>query len=269
VLHHAAPTTPARERGRDRDVAALCVITGVVLFAAMGVLGLVMRLTQADMIGVSPAWFYRILTLHGAGMLAGALLAMMGALWFVLRADVALGVGRMLAAYAAILLGAVAVVVSTMIGGFAAAWTMLSPLPFLSVGQWSTWATVCFLVGIFLVGTGFLIYCVDVLEQCTRTYGGIVRTLGIDFLRGRDEAPPPPQVIGATVVSISGLAASAVGTTIGLALVVRSLDSGTQIDALWAKNLTFFFGHTIANLIMYIAAGVIYGLVPRYTGLPW
>ena len=33
----------------------------------MGILGLVMRLTQATLIGISPAWFYRLMTLHGWG----------------------------------------------------------------------------------------------------------------------------------------------------------------------------------------------------------
>ena len=56
----------------------------------MGVLGLIMRLTQATVIGLSPAWFYRLMTLHGAGMITGVLLAMMGALWYVLHATVPL-----------------------------------------------------------------------------------------------------------------------------------------------------------------------------------
>ena len=53
----------------------------------MGVLGLVMRLTQATVISLSPGWFYRLLTLHGVGMITGVLLVMMGALWYVLHAD--------------------------------------------------------------------------------------------------------------------------------------------------------------------------------------
>ena len=60
----------------------------------MGVLGLIMRLTQATVIGLSPAWFYRLLTLHGVGMITGSLLAMMGALWYVLHATVPLRPGR-------------------------------------------------------------------------------------------------------------------------------------------------------------------------------
>ena len=62
-----------RRRGARADV------TGVALIAAMGMLGLIMRLTQATVIHLSPARFYRLLTLHGVGLITGSLLAMMGA----------------------------------------------------------------------------------------------------------------------------------------------------------------------------------------------
>ncbi|MFN8215067.1 MAG: cbb3-type cytochrome c oxidase subunit I [Solirubrobacterales bacterium] len=242
---------------------------GLTLFAVMGLLGLTMRLTQADVLDISPAWFYRLMTLHGAGMLAGAMLAMMGGLWYVIRASVPLSLGRMLASLGAILLGAVAIVVAVIIGGFAAGWTFLDPLPFDSAGQWGTWATATFFSGMVLVGVGFFIYCIDVLTGTTAAYGGLSRALGIPFLRGRDPDPPPPQVIAATVVSAQGLLASTVGTTILIALLGRTIDSGVALDALWAKNLTYFFGHSFANLIIYIGAGLVYVLLPRYAGRPW
>jgi cytochrome c oxidase subunit 1 len=241
----------------------------VLLFALMGLLGLTMRLTQADVLGVSPSWFYRIMTLHGAGMLAGALLAMMGGLWLVLRSDVPLSLGRMLVSYAGVLLGAALVVIATIAGGFAPGWTFLWPLPFSAAGEWSLWATVVFLVGMLVIGAGFFIYCVDVLHRVTTTYGGLARALGIPVLRGRPEEAPPPQAIAATVTAIFGLVASAVGTTMLMTLVIRAIDSSVGIDALWAKNLTYLFGHTLANLIIYLGAGVVYVLVPRFAGRPW
>jgi cytochrome c oxidase subunit 1 len=221
-------------------------------------------------LGVSPRWFYRLLTVHGSGMLVGAMLAMMGGLWFVLRPSVFLSGARMAWSYATILAGALAVVVAVVVGGFAAGWTFLSPLPFFSAGQWSTWATVTFLVGMALVGIGFFIYCLDVFVSVTATYGGLRSALGIPFLRGRDDSPPPPPpVIAATVVSLEGLLAAAIGTTVVIALISRAIDEKVTLDALWAKNLTFFFGHTFANLIIYLAAGVVYVLLPRYAGRPW
>jgi cytochrome c oxidase subunit 1 len=260
---------PTEQERQGTTVGWLFAGTGLALFATMGLLGLTMRLAQADAISISADWFYRVMTLHGAGMLTGAMLAMMGGLWFVLRPSVRLGYGRMLVAYAAMLSGAVAVVVAVVFGGFAAGWTFLSPLPFSSAGQWSTWATATFLAGLTLVGVGFFIYCIDLLSSITATFGGLGRSLGIPFLFGREDEAPPPQVIAATAVTTQGLLASAVGTTILLALLGRTIADTTAIDALWAKNLTYFFGHSFANLIIYLAAGMIYVLLPRYAGRPW
>jgi cytochrome c oxidase subunit 1 len=258
----------AEPRLSERRVAWAFAGSGVAVFALMGLAGLAMRLTQAQVLDLSPTWFYRLLTLHGAGMLTGALLAMMGALWFVVRKVAPLSLERMLASLVLILLGVVGVIVATLIGGFGTGWTFLSPLPFYPAGQWHTWATATFLTGMLLVGAGFFVFCLDVLMRVTAAFGGLQQSLGIPFLRGRGE-PPPPQVIAATVVSLEGLLASALGTTIVVALLGRTIDGGMTIDALWAKNLTYFFGHSVANLIIYLAAGAVYVLVPRYAGRRW
>jgi cytochrome c oxidase subunit 1 len=262
----ALQPAPSREA---RIIGWLCAGTGLALFAVMGLLGLTMRLTQADVLGVSAEWFYRIMTLHGAGMLTGALLAMMGGLWYVTRASAPLAYGRMLFSYGLIVIGAVAVVVAVVVGGFATGWTFLSPLPFETSGQWGDWATATFLAGLALVGVGFFVFCIDVLGAVTRAYGGFARALGLPLLRDAEAEVPPPQVIAATAVTTQGMLASAVGTTILLALLGKTIDSQVAIDALWAKNLTYFFGHSVANLIIYLAAGMIYVLLPRYAGRPW
>jgi len=269
VAHPKAAELAPEPTAAERRVGWLFAGTGLALFAAMGLAGLTMRLAQADVIDVSASWFYRLMTLHGAGMLTGALLGMMGGLWFVLRQTVPLRLERALWSYAAILAGTLAVVAAVLVGGFATGWTFLYPLPFESAGEWSTWATAAFLGGLSLVGVGFFLFCLDVLTSVVGAYGGLARALGLRFLAGRDDAPPPPQAIAATVVSLEGILASAVGTTILMALIGRTIDSNVEIDALWAKNLTYFFGHSIANLIIYLAAGMVYALVPRYAGRPW
>src|SRR5581483_426594 len=243
VLHpRAAEFTRAGARALERRIGLLYLGTGVALVAAMGVLGVLMRLDQATVVGISQAWFYRLMTLHGAGMLTGLLVAMMGALWYVLRETVPLRAGRMLAAYALIAAGALAVVVATLPGGFAGGWTFLPPLPFYPAGQWSTWSEAAFLAGMGAVGLGFGVFCVDVVEQATARHGGLAGTLGLRFLLGRDAEPPPPQAVAATVVAFDGLV---------------------------AENLVYFFGHTAANLVIYLAAGALYVLVPRYAGRPY
>jgi cytochrome c oxidase subunit 1 len=59
------------------------------------------------------------------------------------------------------------------------------------------------------------------------------------------------------------------GMVLSMALLARWAIPSFPIDPLWAKNLTYFFGHSVANLTMYVAAGVVYGLLPRYAGRPW
>jgi cytochrome c oxidase subunit 1 len=269
VLHPGAAAFTVDATRIERRVGLLFAVTGLALVVGMGVLGLIMRFTQATVIGLSPEWFYRLMTLHGMGMITGSVLMTMGALWYVLRATVPLSKGRMLAAYALTMVGVVATLVATLLGGFAASWTFLAPLPFYPAGQWSVWSESVFFVGVLMVGAGFCVYCLDVLERTTNVYGGLTRTLGLRFLRGREAQAPPPQAIAATVVAIDGLISCAVGTTIVVGLLGRTYDSGVGFDALVAKNLIYFFGHSIANLTIYLAAAAIYVLVPRYAGRPY
>jgi cytochrome c oxidase subunit 1 len=202
-------------------------------------------------------------------MITGVLLAMMGALWYVLHPSVPLRPGRMLTSYLLVVAGAACVLPATLIGGFGAGWTFLPPLPFYPAGQWPVWSASLFFVGNLLVGGGFFVYCLDVLEQTTGRYGGLVRTLGWHYLRGREEEAPPPQAIAATVVAIDGLLSMAAGMAIVLGLLGRTYDHTVGMDALVAKNLVYFFGHSVANLVIYLAAGAVYVLLPRYAGRPY
>jgi cytochrome c oxidase subunit I len=270
VFHPRTADTVAPPRVWERRVALLYAGTGVAVFGLMGLIGLTMRLAQAKVIDVGPDWFYRLMTLHGAGMLVAVLSAGMGALWYVLRPQVALSLGRMLTSYALIALGVVLALIATLAGGFAAGWTFLPPLPFYPAGQWGTWAIQLWLIAMLLVGTGFFVFCADVLVGTTTTYGGLARALGIRYLRGQEEhGPPPPQVLAATVIAIDGLLAGAIGSAVVLGLLTRTYDSKVAFDALWAKNFVYFFGHEVYNLTIYMAAAAVYVILPRYAGRPW
>lgn len=253
----------------ERRVGWLMAGTGLALFFLMMLLGITMRISQSDVFGELDAWYYRLLTLHGAGMIVATLLVMMGAMWFVLRPIVELSVPRLLWSYGLIVAGALLVLVAAIVGGFATGWTFLSPLPFHALGQWATWATATFFIGMFGVGAGFFLYCVEVFTSVTNRYGGLSGALGIPFLLGRTDEAPPPTVLAATVVSFDGIVTSAGGTAIVVAMLNRTIDDGVVINALWAKNLTYFWGHTVANLVIYMAAAAVYVLLPRFTGRKW
>jgi cytochrome c oxidase subunit 1 len=56
---------------------------------------------------------------------------------------------------------------------------------------------------------------------------------------------------------------------IGIGLLGHLADPGVGLDPLWAKNITYFFGHSIANIAIYLAAGMIYAILPRYAHREW
>jgi cytochrome c oxidase subunit 1 len=63
------------------------------------------------------------------------------------------------------------------------------------------------------------------------------------------------------ITAFDGLVTGTVGLTIGTALIVHWIEPSVAVDPLWAKNLTYLFGHSFANLTMYMAvAGVYVGL---------
>ena len=178
----------------------------------MGVLGLLMRLTQATVIGLSPAWFYRLMTLHGSRhdrrraarddgrALVRAACHRAAAARDGCSSSYALTVRRAGACWSRRSSAA-----SALAGRSCRRFRSTRP------GSGRSGRKACSSSGNLLVGAGFCVYCFDVLEQTTTTYGGLARTLGWQFLRGREEEAPPPQAIAATVVAIDGLISCAVG----------------------------------------------------------
>ena len=242
--------------------------SGLGLTALMLLVGLVMRAAQANWVpALSPGNFYALLTLHGAGMLVGLLLCGMGGLWFLMRRHIHLSAPLALLALGFNLLGVVGVVVATVFGHFAGLYTFLYPMPF--DGNWPSWATGVFLISMVLVNIGWMIWCFQMLGAVLRAYGGLRGALGWDFVwhpkdfLAAGKQPPPPEAFPALVAGLDGLVAGMVATLLVVALLVRWLDPRVQIDPLWAKNLTYSFAHTLANLIIYMLAALI------YVGLPY
>ena len=146
-----------------------------------------------------------------------------------------------------------------------------SPLPFYAAGQWSTWSTATFLVGLLLVGAGFFVFCVDVLEKTTETYGGLAAHARRHLLRGRDGlaaaaagdrrdrrrdrracSPAPP-------ARRSSSACSAARTTRKRRRSTRS----------WRRTSSTSSATRSPTSPSTSPIGAIYVLVPRYAGRPY
>lgn len=253
-----------------RMVMWLYLVTAVAVVFLMLLLGLALRSEQAQWISFGPGLFYSLMTLHGIGMITAVAIAGMGIMWYLVRRDGSLDTRVAYFCYALIALGVVAVLVAVLIGHFAAAWTFLYPLPFLGT-TWPSWATGSFLFGVALVDLGWLIWCIQILGASWSRYGGLGSALGFDYIFGRasfgaaGKRPPEPQAIAATVVSLDGVITGAAGMVIGTALIAHWLNPSIVIDPLWAKNVTYFFGHSIANLTIYMAIAGVYVALPFYT----
>ncbi|HEY9085870.1 MAG TPA: cbb3-type cytochrome c oxidase subunit I [Candidatus Tyrphobacter sp.] len=240
--------------------------TGIGIFALMLLVGIGLRASQAGWISVPPGTFYSLLSLHGIGMIVAMAIAGLGTLWYLARREMELDERVAFFAYGLFVAGVVCVIVAVVPGGYGALWTMLYPLPFVGT-TWPSWATGTWLIGNALVMLGFMLWCGQMLGALLARYGGVRGVLAVDYVFHNREftqagkEPPPPQMFAAAITAFDGFVTGTVGLAIGTALIVHWLDPTVAVDPLWAKNLTYLFGHSFANLTMYMAvAGVYVGL---------
>ena len=269
---HASERFPASEalRSDERFVLGLYLVTVLAVFILMMLLGLAMRMAQGTWLDVAPDLFYRIMTAHGAGMIGTTTLAASAVMWFFLRKYVPLRLPFFVANYVLFLLGAVAILSSVFVGGYAGAWTFLYPLPVHSMGLWSVNAAVLFMLGYLLIGVGFLLFYLDAMRALIATYGSLGRALGLQWLfGGRIDTSHPVAVVASTMVAITNTLGILAGAVVLVLCIVNAYLPSIPLDALLVKNLIYFFGHTFINAAIYMAVIAVYELLPRYTGRPW
>jgi cytochrome c oxidase subunit 1 len=240
------------------------------VFLLMLIAGVAMRAAQGTYLHLSADLFYQLMTLHGVGMVGIAGLAGASVMWYFLRRHVSLTAGIFLANVVLFVIGVVMILAAILIGGFGAGWTFLYPLPAHSMGLWNPWAAASFIAGLLVIGVGFLLFYFDAARALMRRYGGLGRALGLDQLfSGNVDANHPPAVVASTMVLI----VNTLGTLAGAVILVLSLVNlyvpSVVVDALWAKNLIYFFGHVFINATIYMAVIAVYELLPQYTGRPW
>jgi cytochrome c oxidase subunit I len=256
--------------GARAAVLAYIVVSGLVLLLMM-LLGLTMRLAQAQWITIQPDFFYVIMTMHGAGMVGIAGLSGAAVMWYFVRRYVPVSTAVFLANLVFFLIGAVFILGAGFIGGFAAAWTFLFPLPAHSGELWSVNAAASYMVGLLFIGVGFLLLHLDIARGILSVYGGLGEALGVKqaFGLAPEDQGPPPAVTASTMVLIVNI----LGILIGAAVLVISLVNlyvpSFTFNALVAKNLIFFFGHVFINATIYMAVIAVYEILPAFTHRKW
>jgi cytochrome c oxidase subunit 1 len=263
------PASETLTRG-ERRALNLYLVSGLLLFILLMSFGLTMRLAQSAWIAITPNHFYQIMTAHGAGMVGTVGLASSAVMWFFLRKYVRLSLPVFVANYACFMLGAALLLGATFVGRFGGAWTFLYPLPVHSMGVWSAGAAAVFMVGYLIMGLGFLLFYLDAMRAIVRVYGNLGRALGLQWLFGGTIDPRhPATVVASTMVIIVNSLGILGGAVVLVMSLVNAYVSEFVLDALFAKNLTYFFGHVFVNSSIYMAVIGVYELLPRYTGRPW
>ena len=256
--------------GARAAVIAYIVVSGLVLLLMM-LLGLTMRLAQAQWISIQPDFFYVIMTMHGAGMVGIAGLSGAAVMWYFVRRDVPVSTAVFLANLVFFLLGAVFILGAGFIGGFAAAWTFLFPLPAHSGQLWSVNAAASYMVGLLFIGVGFLLLHLDIARGILSVHGGLGAALGIKqaFGLAPEDEGPPPAVTASTMVLIVNILGILVGAAVLVVSLVNLYVPSFAFNALAAKNLIYFFGHVFINATIYMAVIAVYEILPIFTHRKW
>lgn len=247
------------------------LLSSLLVFALMMVAGVVMRAAQGTYINLPPDLYYQLMTVHGAGMVGTSGLAGAGVLWYFLRQYISLSSKILWLNFAIFLVGVVCILGSIFIGQFGAGWTFLYPLPAKSLGVWSAEAAAFFMIGLLLIGTGFLLMYLDIGIALIKKYGNIGKALGLPVIFGRQpvDKEHPMTVVAGTMVLIVNFLGIAAGAVVLVLCLFNLWQPDYVLDALLIKNLIYFFGHVFINATIYSAVTAVYELLPKYTGRPW
>jgi cytochrome c oxidase subunit I len=271
-------------RARLRGLVMRYVITSTALLLVGGALGGVLRQSQANLVEVSPALWYELMTAHGLATFVGwAAFCLMGLSFWVLQEcgfEVrGWGYRWALISWWTMVIGVTGVVITVMAQHFAGSWVFLYPLPFSTTGQWTEATTALFSAAVIFVGLSIFAYCFGVLAVVTGTELGAPATasftnrlgaaLGLGYLwpqRFKTERPLPFAAIPLTVIGIDMIIATLPLAVLLVLMIVQAIDPSVTVDPLLAKTMLWWFGHPVVYLLLFPAVSLYYLLIPRLAG---
>lgn len=128
-------------------------VTVMMLLPILASLGYFMRMFQSNFFPtLRPEWFYAVLTLHSLGMVGTWFVGSMAGVSYLLSKYVRPSLAISKLNYWGTLLGVGLLIACTLGGLFGTGWYFLYPLPLLSAGVWSPWATWVFFIAMTILG---------------------------------------------------------------------------------------------------------------------
>jgi len=250
-----------------KRITALWIITLLVLFVVTIVFGIILRLNQGNHIDLGPREFYSIMTSHGMTMIGIWTVAGLVAVRYLMNRYIRVSVALNWWAFGGTVLGVVLLWASTLIGKFHGGWTFLYPLPFYVA--WEKWATPMFLISMSVLTVTWTIWSVGLLRSILKNYS-LFRALAWPHISRKEPKEETPPFILISTVTLIGILVALITAVILFTLLFMEFfsDGAIQSDPLLMKNLTYFFGHTIANEALYLGLAVLYELMPELSGQP-
>lgn len=249
-----------------KKITSIWVITVLLLFILAIAFGITMRFGQASDITISPITFYSFMTTHGLTMIGIWSVAGMAAVNYLLARYVKVSTTLSVVAYVLTVIGVVLLWLSTFVGHLHVGWTFLYPLPFKIA--WEQWATPMFLISLTIMGAAWLIWAIGMVLEILKNYS-LKQMFAWQYFSKKQSTETPPFIL-ITSVSLIGIIISLITAVILLVFFfIEYFSNGAFVnDPLLMKNLTYFFGHTIANESLYLGLAVLYELMPEVSGRP-
>jgi cytochrome c oxidase subunit 1 len=270
----------------SRRLVGRYLVASTVILLASGLLGILIRESQAGVAKLGANTWYAFMTAHGLGAFLGwAGFAVMGLAFWVLE-EVGFELrplGRMLAeaTWWLMVVGVGGVIASTLFMHFAGSWVFLYPLPFHGAHQWGRWATATFSASVLLAGLSIVTWCVSILDTVlgpalhavsSNVANRLGVALGLGYLWPKRFATNPKAVpypvIPLAVIGIDMIIATLPLAALLVEMIVQAFSPRVHVDPLLAKNVLWFFGHPVVYLLLFPAVAVYYTLVPRLANRP-
>lgn len=252
-----------------KGVSLSLLVTSVVLVLMM-TFGVMMLLNQGNVFKISPQLFYKIMTVHGTGMVGIAALGGSAIMWYFLSKYIHLNHKVFFTNLILSLIGVVMILTAIFVFNFSDGWTFLYPLPSFSAKINGTTGALLFLFGLLILGVGYLVMYFYLAARLIKEFGGLGKSLGWDYIfRGKKGYGPPAAVVATTMVIIANSTGILAGATALVESILNILNPNLTFDPMLAKHLTYAFGHIFANCTIYMAVIAVYEILSEYTGRPW
>lgn len=282
----ALETLDRRDRENAKKITLWYIMLAVVCLLAGGLIGILIRNSQADVGRIEASHWYSLMTAHGVAVFVGwGAFSVMGfAYWLLARMGFPLrpfGKAAGWVAFWCMAVGAVGVLVTTLAMNFGASWVFLYPLSFHGAGAWGQWASAIFSASVLLAGLAIVFWCLSILHTILgpalhAKSSNILNRLGVSFgfeylwpkKFATNPRPVPYPVIPLAVIAFDMIIATLPLAVLLVLNIAESFSPSIDVDPLLAKNILWWFGHPVVYLLLFPAAALLYYMVPRHAGRP-